>query len=334
MRVKQKEVPLEVRRRAARHLEEIRGTPMGAGADAAQLGEEACPVHRPDVRGVAYWEFEVAGVKATTRRGGEDGKPDRRGSGFLIVSAGAHDAPVPHWSLELEPPSRALEAQSEQGKVAKVMKLDSLAYAAEDAKGTYLSHIGQFPPMPTGLPGVLPKDVPLSSLETHPATTSKDDKRAGKQTAKRTGTKAPKPKVAPWPSWAQAKKEYGSAYKHHLRALREHAAHAWEVEELVKKFGEGIHEGEKVVVPLLKPGKAELSGDGAAIVKMRMLDRQPPAAELVAGGSDNKAEQEFQLQLTYEDGEAETLKFFVVPKETPSNRRQALPDPVPVLPNL
>lgn len=334
MRVKQDEVPLEIRRRAARHLEAIRGTPMAAGADGAQLGEEVCAVYRPDVRGAAYWEFEVTGVKASVRSGGGDGSTGRSGSGFLIVSAGRHDVPVPHWSLELEPPSRALEAQSERGKVAKVVKLDSIAYAAEDAKGTYLSHIGQFPPMPTGLPGVLPKDVLLSSLETHPATTSKDDKRAGKQTAKRAGTKAPKPKVAPWPSWAQAKKQYGAAYKHHLRALREHAAHAWEVEELVKKFGEGIHEGEKVVVPLLKPGKAELSGDGAAIVKMRMLDRQPSAVELIAGGSDKKAEHEFQLQLSYEDGEVETLKYFVVPKGTPSNRRQALPDPVSVLPNL
>ena len=67
MRVKRDEVPLEIRRRAARQLELIRGTPMAPGADAAQLGEEACPVYRPDVKGVAYWEIEITGVKATTR---------------------------------------------------------------------------------------------------------------------------------------------------------------------------------------------------------------------------------------------------------------------------
>jgi hypothetical protein len=332
MRVKRDDVPLAIRRRAARHLEAMRGLEMAANATAAQIGDEACPVYRPDVRGVAYWELEITGVKASSRNGPDGRTGPTSGTGFLILSAGKHDVPIPHWSLELEPPSRALEAKGERGKVAKVMRLDSLAYAAEDARGNFVSHIGQFPPMPTGLPGVV-KEVQVSSLEARPATTSKDDKRVGKQQAKRTGIRAPKPKVAPWPSWGQAKKQYATAYKHHLQALRDRAAQAWEVEELAEKFGEGIHEGEKLVVPLLKPGKAELSGEGAASVKMRMLDRQPPAVELVATGADKKAEQEFELRLTYEDRTGETLKFFVVPKGTPSNRRQVLPHPVPVLPD-
>ena len=62
MRVKIDEVPLELRRRAAQHLEATRQAPVGAGA--ARLGDEACPVFRPDVRGVAYWELEVRGVGA------------------------------------------------------------------------------------------------------------------------------------------------------------------------------------------------------------------------------------------------------------------------------
>ena len=69
MRVKLEQVPLEIRRRAARHLEAIRGTEMAKGGDSAQFGPEACPVYRPDVKGVAYWELEVTGVKATGRNG-------------------------------------------------------------------------------------------------------------------------------------------------------------------------------------------------------------------------------------------------------------------------
>jgi hypothetical protein len=169
---------------------------MAPKADAAQLGEEACPVYRPDVKGVAYWELEIAGVKSISRNG-QNGKRRRGDSGFLLVSTGSHDVPIPHWSLELEPPSRGLDAQSERGQVAKIVKLDSLAYVAEDANGKYLSHLGQFPPMPTGLPGVLPKERPGSSLESHPATASKSDKRVAKQQVKRTGTRALKPTVKP-----------------------------------------------------------------------------------------------------------------------------------------
>jgi len=138
--------------------------------------------------------------------------------------------------------------------------------------------------------------------------------------------------VEPWPTWGQAKKQYASAYKLHLAALRTHAEPSWELEDLVAKFGEGIHEGDSVIVPLLGAGKAELAGDGAKSVRMRMLDRKPPAVELVAGGAQEKKEQEFQLKLTYRGGVSETLTFFVIPEGTPSDRREALPHPVPVLP--
>lgn len=331
MRVKLDEVPLEIRRRAARHLEAVRGTPMAPGADAAQLGAEACPVYRPDVKGVAYWELEIVPVRAATR-GGANGRPGSSDRGFIVVSTGAHDVPVPHWSVGLEPPSRTLEAQAKDKQVARVVKLDTLAYACEDAKGTYLSHVGQFPPMPAGLPATLPQERPLSSLESHPATATPSDRRVAKQEVKLTRARAPRPKLSAWPSWGQAKKQYASAYKLHLAALRARAEQAWQIEALVAKFGEGIHEGDRLVVPLLKPGKAELSGDGTASVTMRLLDRTPPAVELLAGGAAEQKEQEFQLRLAYEDGSSETLTFFVVPKGTPSNRRRVLPHPVPVLP--
>lgn len=335
MRVKIDEVPLAVRRRAARYLEAVRGTEMARGADGAVLGDEVCPVYRPDVKDVAYWEFEIVGVKAKTRtavNGNGNRKPRASDRGFLLVSTGAHDVPIPHWSVELEPPSRSLEAQAKDGVPARVVKLDSLAYACEDAKGKYLAHVGQFPPMPTALPRTLPKERTISSLESHPATASRNDKRVGKQQVKQTGVKAARPKVAPWPTWAQAKKQYASAYRLHLAALRARAEQVWQVEALVDKLGEGIHEGERLVVPLLRPGKAEISGDGAGSVKMRMLDRRPPAVELLAGGAAEQKEQEFQLRLSYDDGTSESLPFFVVPKGTPSNRRRVLPHPVPVLP--
>src|SRR5882762_8884489 len=106
MRVKSQETPQDLRRRVANKLESIRGTPMAPGGDAARLGDEACPIYRPDIEGVAYWEFDVVGLKSTQAREHE-GRSS--GVGFMLASAGRHDVPIPHWSLTAEPPSRALE---------------------------------------------------------------------------------------------------------------------------------------------------------------------------------------------------------------------------------
>src|SRR5262245_9003459 len=113
-------------RQAVRHLESIRGTPIGEGADSATLGPEACPLRRPDVRGVAYWEFEIIDLQPRSNGGISDPRVGT-GRGFIIVSAGRHDIPVPHWSLDRDTPSRALEAKLEKGvQAAAVYKLDSL----------------------------------------------------------------------------------------------------------------------------------------------------------------------------------------------------------------
>ena len=110
MRIPIEKVPIDVRRRAARHLESIRGTPLGEGADEARLGDEACEIYRPDVKGVAYWEIEVVGLKQTA---GENGNQRANtGTGFIVASADRHDMPIPHWSFDLNAPSRALEEQA------------------------------------------------------------------------------------------------------------------------------------------------------------------------------------------------------------------------------
>lgn len=327
MRAKLDDVPLALTRRAARHLETIRGTELAPGSEAARLGDEACPIYRPDVRGIAYWEFEIAGVKASSRTGEKQKRGSR--SGFLILAVNRGDAPIPHWSVELEPPSRALEAQSEKGDVAKVFKLDALAYVAEGSKGDYLTHLGQFPPMPEQ-PTSPPREVMLSSLEAVPARTTKDDERVGKYELKRTGVRAPKPRLSEWPSWGRVKKGYAAAYRPQLKALRAAKEPAWEIEDLIEKFGEGIHEGESLTVPLLRAGKAELAGGATRAVEMRRLDRDPPAVELLALKTEEKAEQELQLRLVYADGSEEMLTFFVVPHGAPSAERSVSPLTVPV----
>lgn len=175
MRVKQKDVPLDVRRRAAQHLESLRGTSLGFNVRDLYLGDDVCPVYRPDLKDPAYYEFQVlkatkdnpdersdllAGVaKANVLGAGGYRKaystsayPSSGGGGasvqgFIMVSTGAHDFPIPHWSLDHPPVSVALE-QGAAGdmKIAKVFKLDALSYVAEDKAGKEIPGV---PPPPT-----------------------------------------------------------------------------------------------------------------------------------------------------------------------------------------
>ena len=59
MRIPITKVPLELRRKAAQHLENVRDTEMGIGAKRAKLAEQVCPMYRPDRVEIAYYEFEV-----------------------------------------------------------------------------------------------------------------------------------------------------------------------------------------------------------------------------------------------------------------------------------
>ena len=328
MRVPLEKAPLGVWRQAARHLESIRGTALGEGADGAALGPEACPIFRPDVKGIAYWEFEIVGLKRPQPEGVKDPRVGT-GTGFIVVAAGRHDVPVPHWSLDRNPPSRALEAGA--STVAAVYRLDALCYVAEDAGRKYLSHLGQFPPL-VQLPAAAQK------LAANPggaryasARPSPSDQRPPKLGATIAGRKPPSLKMAAWGSWAKAKQGYRQAFQPQLQAQAQRAAARWQLEDQLAKFGEGIHAGQSLTVPLLKPGKAVLAGDGVKLVQLKMLDRRPPAVQLTALDSETKGEVHFTLELSYAGGGSESLPFFVIPSGTPSNSRPPIA-PVPVSP--
>ena len=322
MRVKLQETPIQLRRLVANKLESIRGTAMAPNGKGVCLGELACPIYRPDIEGVAYWEFEIAGLEKILPRE-HDGQSS--GVGFMLVSTGKHDLPVPHWSLTIEPPSRALEAKSPGVNVAKIIKLDTLAYTAEDAKGLYLAHLGQLPPQIIGVRGVLAKLQGISSVTAAPVQPSENDAKPVELISTSAGVPVPNIKLNPWRSWTAAKRGYAKAYQRHLEALAIRSAVAWEIEDLIAKFGEGIHEGQSLNVPLLQAGKFSLTGEAEKFVKLSRLDLNPPVVMLEALPSEEKKELNFQLDITYRDGSSETLLFFIVPKNAPSNRRSTSP---------
>ena len=183
MSIELAKVPLPIWRKAAQHLESIRGTPMAPNARNAHLSDEVWPVYRPDLEEVAYYEFGVelgsgprrlvtspAGlsellaaerktVTSARSRRAEVSLKERAGAsrsadrGFIVVSTGPHDFPIPHWSLDRPPVSAQLEASAEKGgAIERIYRLDALAYVAELKDGSLVGRVGQLPGLVAGLP--------------------------------------------------------------------------------------------------------------------------------------------------------------------------------------
>ncbi len=191
--------------------------------------------------------------------------------------------------------------------------------------GKYLSHIGQFPLQIADQQGAAATVRGISTAISKPKEPSKDDSAPAPHILQSLGANVQPLKVAAWTSWPTARESYTANYKIHLDALKSRAAAAWQVEDLISRFGEGIHEGDRLQVSLLKPGNAAVAGEGAAHVKMSLVDRLPPTVSLETVPVDAKKEASFELVISYADGTSEKLQYFVVPKGTPSNYRSVLP---------
>jgi hypothetical protein len=394
MRLGLDDVPVALQRRAAQHLEDVRRSEMAAGASRARLSGRVCPVHRPDVDGVAYYEFEVElrrdrairlvtgdaakRLQVSQRRGdpetpedatafevaeapGDDPevsglrlRPTRPPThGFLLLSTGQHDFPMPHWSLERAPISHELEAAAKRagGKVARIVKVDALAYVAEDEHGRMIAHVGQLPPIVAGLPPLDRASEHLGQLRAAPREPVPDDRGADRVSFEVTARDADPPdlRYVDPRGWERLRDGYAGHFGVFLEQLEQLAAESWEVERLVEEFGEGIYTGTVHHVALLQTDAAvEVSGEGARFVRVTLADRPdgPPAlridvpavrgqerphtTELRTGEAAPRGdlatttldhEASLDLQIVYGDGTEELLRFFVVPPSAPSNER-------------
>jgi hypothetical protein len=347
VRVSQSEVPIEFRRKALHHLESIRDTPMGPGAETAELAEEVCPIYRPDIDGVAYWEFSLvsgesapkvtatgaaladpsfASVLQTSRDelAGEPAAP----TGFILVSTGEHDVPVPHWSLERPPVSRQLEqdAQDGGGAVARVYKVDALAYVGENEAGEEVARSGQTPGPLEGL-GHDPSghSGEISSLIARPARAGRDDEASAiKHRVSRRGPEPPTLQPSDPGTWPRLKERYGDAFGPFLDALRRHAEEPWKIDRAIAEFGEGIVAGEPFAIGLLRSEAAiEVTGEGAGLVDVELEEKpgRRPRIRAHARPSPHGRETDFEVRIRYANGEEETLRYFIVSRDTPSNVR-------------
>lgn len=330
MRVPFDEVPLDVRRRAARMLATLTAGHVFPKADRRPpeptLGPEACPLFRPDLDEIAYWEIELAGVTTSLTLPGGDAK--EHDAGFLVLAAGAHDVPIPHFSLELAPPTRRLEAMG--GAADRAYKLDSLCYVAEDGAGTMLAHIGTMPPKLGGLPAELPKRPTLGWAHLgDPTAEAPEDGEKARRAKLRRSREVRTVEAGTWRSWEECKRGYAETYGLHLRALAQRAAHPWQLEELTTTFGQGIRSGVPFTVLLLGEGGFELTGAGADLVSAELNPQPlPPRVVLLAKADASVRDTSFDLHLRYGGG-GEVLPFFIVPEDAPST---VVPTPSPLGP--
>jgi hypothetical protein len=312
-RIAASQVPQAVRRRAAQHLESVRETEMGVNARRARLAGEVSPIRRPDKTTVAYYEFEV--------------EP----KGFIVVSTGLHDYPLPHWSFDEAPVTRRLEALAEaSGKtLARTYKLDALSYVGEDARGQMIGQIGPLPMLVDGLPGDLEQAAgKISAAVAAPDSKPEDDSNAQdvKHTVTTTGAKPPGIRFRPFESWPELKRTYGAGLRPFLDGLERQAAATWAIDDLVAEFGEGIMTGRPHRVALLEPqAEAVLAGEAADVVRLERIEKPgvPPVLELSAATTPFDREANLDLTISYASGLTERLSFFLVAPDTKSNRRTA-----------
>lgn len=352
-------VPFEVRRRAAQHLESLRSAEL-ADAAGLHFGDSAVPIYRPDLDQVAYYEFSLVrdsghGVNlatcgyasASTKKSRKDATANDEGApasasvtGFIIASADRHDFPVAHWSLDRQPPSIQVlqdassdcrcddKAASEtKGDPARVYKLDALAYVAENRAGEVVGSSGQQPALIAGLPHSLKKYAGrISSSSASPTGRSDDDIKVqpGEHTYERSDADTPPIKLqADEIGWDEYKKRYADAFGPLLEALRHRAARTWEIEDAITEFGEGILTGTRHRVALLGEASIRLHGEAAPLVRASLEDNPagPPVLVIDALPGAVHRETDLAVSVKYASGEQETLKFFLVSRDTPTNGR-------------
>jgi hypothetical protein len=356
MAIDQSKVPTAIRRRAAQHLESIRGTPMAPGADGARLGRDVWPIYRPDLDEVAYYEFSIelgrrarrlatsaagltellASREPSRSRSGRAtsatviDRPDlARDRGFIVASAAEHDFPIPHWSLDRPPVSAQLAASAEGGSAAidRITKVDSLSYVGESKDGSLVARVGQLPALLDGLPHDLARiDAGNGTLTAQPTTEIRsDDKAEGvEHEEKREAEKPPELKPLEVDDWGAFRDRFADAFGPYLDDLRRQAAGAWQIEALIDEFGEGIHAGRTHRVALLEPeAVVELGGEGASLVKAHIDETAGSTALVIDVPEDIEIDQETDVEvvISYQDGASERLRFFLVSTRTPSNRR-------------
>jgi hypothetical protein len=313
-------VPIALKRRAAQFLEEMRDSPLAPGWEDARLSAIVRPLYRPDLGEIAYYEFPVM-LPAVQL----PGQPQTlTAAGFIIVSTGKHDYPIAHWSHTGPSPVQEMTAQAQAAGAVptKFFKLDTLAYAAENAEGQRVAKLGSDPVNITEVDQqaleALPAVIETSWDPTQPAQLSGDTPAPGMLRVNGEII-IPPFRLIPWESWDDLKLKFGSTYLKLLDAVRANATREWDVEQMAAEHGMILSPGDTYILALISPittsaaPQVTLTGPGAAIVETELVESpgRSPALRITASNGKLDQDMPFEVQVTYADNEQETVKFMV-----------------------
>jgi hypothetical protein len=174
-------VPAELVAAARNHLHMVTAGLQGGDAwQDAELAPYAVPLSRPDVDGPAYYELKVV--------------RNADSLGFIVVSTGDHDVPIPEFTTRGATKAEALVARA-GGRARALYRLDSAVLVAEDASGEIAD--ASWPQIPS---------VPAASSEP------------------RTGPVA----MGPWTGWKALKRDFARGFSREIAALRTQSAKDWD----------------------------------------------------------------------------------------------------------
>lgn len=150
-----------------------------------------------------------------------------------------------------------------------------------------------------------------------------EDKEADKikHSVERSGPKSRGIRLMDPGEWPKLKRVYADSFGPFLDVVRKRAQEPWRIQKLIRKFGEGVLEDEPLTVALVDAHAAvSVSGEGASTIDIAEAP-SGRAVRLRARKGRRKKETDFNVHIRYGTGEEEMLSFFVVSKDTPSNRR-------------
>lgn len=303
-------VPLRAHRLAASLLELSRNQGETQALETARLGDSVVPLYRPDIDGVAYYEFHLFD---------QEDKP----SGYIIVTNGRHDHPIPNWNFEGSPLTTLLKQRAAENgdEATRFYKLDTLFYVAEDQKGREVSFLGN---RIAGIKGLeedmLDKNGIVSAYTgTHddPDFEKAEDANAGsfEQRLQIDGDVV-EFEFFGWEDWRDLKKDFAKAFSVQLGVLRENAARNWEIDDRAEESGEGLRIGQRYPVAILHPLQDWYLSDSKVteFVDFSVEDRgdHPSVIWLDVKKAPERGEVVFDLELAYANELTEKLRFAVV----------------------
>jgi hypothetical protein len=242
--VPSRDISTDIYKRASQFIEDMRFDSAAANWKNAQIGNRVIELYRPDIEGVAYYEFSLT-------------NPNGESAGFITLSNGTHEQPIANRSDNGISPAEQLirEAESNGSSVAKIYKLNDESYVAEDVNGEMVAHT---PNLPLKIVGQqldwLDRDVQPASITSYTTGNGDESGEIPEQRIISSGDTETQFRLEEWSSWRELKENYRETYAVMNEAVKRESASDWKAERALQEYGEAFFADEVGFFPSLPSG--------------------------------------------------------------------------------